>query len=43
MRRHSKTGRLWGRMPSCAAVANRRAVRLAIGPQLTKLPHEEAS
>jgi len=30
----------WGRMPSCAAVDNRSAVRLAIGPQLTKLPHK---
>ena len=30
--------RMWGRMASCAAVANRRASRFPIGPQLTKLP-----
>jgi hypothetical protein len=30
----------WGRMSSCAAVANRRARRLAIGAQLGKLPHK---
>lgn len=28
----------WGRMPSCAAIANRRAGRLAIGPQVASRP-----
>ncbi len=32
----------WGRTPCCAAVDSGSAVRLAIGPQLTKLPHKAA-
>src|ERR1035438_6108242 len=34
---------MWGRMASCAAIGNRRACRLAIGTQLTKLPHKNVS
>lgn len=30
---------LWGRMRSGAAVANRRAGRRAVGPQVPNLPH----
>jgi len=33
---------VWGRMASCAAIANRRVRRLAIGAQLGKLPHRLA-
>jgi hypothetical protein len=34
---------MWGRIPSCAAVFNRRSGRLEIGPQLGKLPHKGLS
>src|SRR5271157_6529414 len=30
---------VWGRMASCAAIDNRRAGRLSIGPQTASLPH----
>ena len=30
---------LWGSLPSCVAVGNRHAGRLAIGPQVANLPH----
>ena len=30
---------LWGRMASGAAIGNRRAGRLPIGPQVANLPH----
>ena len=33
---------VWGRMASCALIANQRARRLAIGAQLGKLPHRLA-
>ena len=31
----------WGRMVSCAAIANRRRCRLPIATQLVKLPHKK--
>jgi hypothetical protein len=30
---------MWGRIPSCAAIANRRARRLPTGAQLAILPY----
>jgi len=33
---------LWGRMPSCAGIANPRAFRFPIGAQDTILPHGTA-
>src|SRR5207302_8143797 len=33
---------MWGSLPSCVAVVNRHAGRLAIGPQVTNLPHSRS-
>jgi hypothetical protein len=31
---------MWGRIASCAAICNRRADRVKLGPQIQNLPHK---